>query len=133
MRAKSTGILCVSAVLLLSGCATWSNASVERAPTAPMTSSGSATAMVVDPASVLILEQDITDRPYTVVADIEVTVNKTTIFHPDPTPAMIDTKLREEAAKLGANAVILVRYGSVGVSLMSWGTLEGKGRAVVVK
>jgi uncharacterized protein YbjQ (UPF0145 family) len=39
--------------------------------------------------------------------------------------------LRAEAAKLGADAVIQVRYGNVGVSLMSWGSLDGKGRAIV--
>lgn len=67
------------------------------------------------------------------LADIEATVNKTTIFHDDPTPQLVNEKLREEAAKLGADAVILVRYGTVGVSLMSWGSLDGKGRAVVFK
>lgn len=31
---------------------------------------------------------------------------------------------------MGADAVALVRYGDVGISMMSWGSLEGKGRAV---
>ena len=75
-------------------------------------------------------KDDITDRPYEVLGDINTTVNKTTIFHPDPTEALVDVKLREEAAKLGADAVILARYGTVGVAFMSWGSLDGNGRAV---
>ncbi len=59
------------------------------------------------------------------------TVNKTTLFHPDPTPELVDQKLRDKAAELGADAVILVRYGTVGVSLISWGSLDGKGRAII--
>ena len=39
-----------------------------------------------------------------------------------PRTAMID---------FGADAVIFVRYGTVGVSFMSWGSLNGKGRAIV--
>lgn len=43
---------------------------------------------------------------------------------------MVDQKLREQAYELGADAVVLARYGTVGVSFMSWGSLDGKGRAV---
>ncbi len=79
---------------------------------------------------ILVTEGDITDRKYKVVGDLKVTVNKTTIFHADPTRELVAKKLREEAAKLGADAVIIVRYGSVGVSFFSWGSLDGRGRAV---
>jgi len=79
---------------------------------------------------VLVTERDITDRKYRVLGDIDVTVNKTTIFHPDPTRELVNQKLQEEAAAIGADAVILVRYGTVGVSFFSWGSLDGKGRAV---
>ena len=58
------------------------------------------------------------------------TVNKTTIFNADPTPEMVNEKLREKAADMGADAVVLVRYGKGGISALSWGSLEGKGRAV---
>ena len=81
-------------------------------------------------SEIIVTEEDITDRPYRVLGDINVTVNKTTIFSPDPTPALVNEELREEAYDLGADAVVLVRYGSVGVSMMSWGSLDGKGRAV---
>jgi hypothetical protein len=111
----------------LGGCASWSTSSVE--PPAG-TASPQAAAVKSDPAKIVITETDITDRPYTVLGDISVTVNKTTLFHPDPTKEMVAAKLREEAAGLGADAVVLVRYGTVGVGFMSWGSLDGKGRAV---
>ena len=34
-------------------------------------------------------------QAYDVLGDLEVTVNKTMVFFPDPTPADIDAKLRE--------------------------------------
>jgi len=55
------------------------------------------------------------------------------LFHADPTKEMVNKKLKEEAAKLGADAVTHVRYGTVGISMMSWGRLDGKGRAVQFK
>jgi predicted metal-dependent phosphotriesterase family hydrolase len=79
---------------------------------------------------IILTETDITDKKYESLAELEVNVNKTTIFHADPTKEDVNKKLKEEAAKLGADAVVLVRYGTVGVSLMSWGSLNGKGRAV---
>ena len=38
---------------------------------------------------------------------IEVTVNKTTAFHPDPTKEIVDLALQEKAAAIGADAVII--------------------------
>lgn len=114
----------IAVLLAVSGCATWSTSSVEPAATA------TTPAATKDPASIIVTKDDITDRPYEVLGDINVTVNKTTIFHPDPTEALVDANLREEAAKLGADAVILVRYGTVGIAFMSWGSLDGNGRAV---
>ncbi|MEO4044572.1 hypothetical protein AAFN47_23460 [Hoeflea sp. CAU 1731] len=58
------------------------------------------------------------------------TVRKTTILNADPTEAQVQEQLRKKAAQMGADAVILVRYGTVGIGLNSWGVLEGKGRAV---
>ena len=81
-------------------------------------------------SSILVTEEDILDREYTSLGDIEVSVSKTTIFNKDPSNEKIDEELKREAAKLGADAVILVRYGTVGVSAFSWGKLDGKGRAI---
>lgn len=113
-----------ASTLFLGGCATWSTAQVDRVRP------DEAAARVVLPERVALSEGDITDRKYAVIGDIAVTVNKTTVFHDDPTREQVDGKLREEAAALGADAVIFVRYGTVGMSMMSWGSLDGKGRAV---
>jgi uncharacterized protein YbjQ (UPF0145 family) len=109
----------------VSGCATWSHGSVER--TEPQ---AAAVRAPTSPAKITLTEADITNRRYTALGDITVTVNKTTVFHADPTREHVNEKLRERAAELGADAVILVRYGKTGVGLMSWGSLEGKGRAI---
>jgi uncharacterized protein YbjQ (UPF0145 family) len=133
----------LGATFLLGACSTWSHSEVR-----PTTSAGEGQAISqsesqsaalpapaeavvkTDPAAVIVTKEDITDRTYESLGDIKVTVNKTTLFHPDPTPALVDVELKEEAAKLGADAVVLVRYGTVGVSLFSWGSLDGQGRAV---
>ncbi|RVU39169.1 hypothetical protein EOI86_07935 [Hwanghaeella grinnelliae] len=133
-------IVLVSTALLLTGCATWSSTSVDK-PDAPAkqqvsttqqasTTAGAETTATKAPEDIIVTDEDITDRAYESLGDITATVNKTTIFNADPTPEMVEVELREKAAELGADAVVLVRYGNAGVSLFSWGSLEGKGRAV---
>ena len=122
-------ILLISAMLVFGGCATWSTSSVTEGNNVKVDTT--ATAVQKLPQNILVTETDITDRKYKVLGDIEVTVRKTTIFNKDPTNEQVNEKLKEEAAKLGADAVILVRYGTVGISLLSWGALNGKGRAIV--
>jgi len=116
--------LLMFSIFILSGCATWSHSSVEKH------SDIGKNIVKTDAKKIIISKEDITDRPYTILADITAVVNKTTAFHANPTPELVNEKLKQEAAKLGADAVILVRYGKEGVSLMSWGSLEGKGRAI---
>lgn len=77
-----------------------------------------------------LIEGDVVDKPYKSLGDVSVTVNKVTIFNADPTREMVNQRLRSEAAQLGADAVIQVRYGTVGISPLSWGSLDGKGRAI---
>jgi uncharacterized protein YbjQ (UPF0145 family) len=115
----------LSLSLLMGGCATWSVANVDGQPPDATKHAGK-TAL----ADIRMVEGDITDRAYTPVGDISATVNKTTVFHANPTPELVAEKLRAEAFRLGADAVIFITYGKVGVSMMSWGSLEGKGRAV---
>ena len=85
---------------------------------------------ITHPDNIIITKDDITGRPYEVIEDIKSSFSKTTLFHEDPTTAHIDSKLKYRASQLGADAVIFVRYGTVGVSIASWGTLEGSGRAI---
>jgi hypothetical protein len=60
----------------LGGCATWSQTSVKPS----MDNAGAATAARTAPKTadqIMLSENDITDRPYAVLGDIKVTVNKT--------------------------------------------------------
>lgn len=124
-----TFLIVLASALAITGCATWSTTTVKPSDTKWSQSQATLTSKKL-PHEIIITEKDITDRPYTTLGDINVTVNKTTIFHPDPTPELVNAKLQEEASKIGADAVVLVRYGTVGISMMSWGSLDGKGRAV---
>jgi len=114
--------------ILLTGCATWSHGELKK--------DGKPVQATVDekdrvaPEKIQIVEGDILDRKYEVLGELAVVVNKTTIFNADLTKEMVNKKLQESASIAGADAVIQVRYGTVGVSLTSWGSLEGKGRAV---
>jgi hypothetical protein len=119
------GILLFLYFFALSGCATWGSASMDK----PEGSSQKVYAPTRS-QNIFISSVDITERKYEVIGDIMATVNKTTAFHPNPTEAMVNEKLKEKAAEVGADAVILVRYGKMGVSLWSYGSLEGKGRAI---
>ena len=94
----------------------------------PTTAPAGRTATPVD--KIQIVEGDVTDRSYKSLGDVSATVNKTTLFNADPTREMVNNRLKAEAAKLGADAVIQVRYGTVGMGLVSWGSLDGKGRAI---
>ena len=115
--------LCLAAVV--TGCGHRSSAEIATADPA-----GTKRYANVHPASVVVTEDDITDRRYVSLGDISVTVSKNTIFDSDPTNAQAKQKLREAAGEMGANAVVFARYGTVGISFWSWGTLEAKGRAV---
>ena len=114
----------VSALLLLGACADgWATSNVARTAEPPRAARPA--------AEIEIFEGDVTDRPYKSLGDVSVTVNKVTLFNADPTREMVNQRLRNEASKLGADAVIQVRYGTVGISPLSWGSLDGKGRAIV--
>lgn len=125
-----TYLCLLAAFAVLSGCGTRSSESVTPAAGA-QPAAATAAVKPTDPASIIVTMGDITDRPYRSLGDISVTVSEWAIFDTDPTPAKVDEALREKAAQLGANAVILVRYGTVGVGAFSWGKLDGSGRAVV--
>jgi hypothetical protein len=117
-------VIAVGLVATLGACADgWSTANV-----APQAAAAGRAPTPVD--KIQVIEGDVTDKPYKSLGDVSVTVNKTTLFNADPTREMVDQRLRTQAAKLGADAVIQVRYGTVGISALSWGSLDGKGRAI---
>ena len=119
--------ICFS-IVVLTGCATWSH--TEATKDGKPVEISTASEQQKNPDDIILSKEDITDKNYSVIAELEVVVNKTTIFHKDPTREMVDRKLQEDAAKLGADAVIQIRYGTVGISIVSWGSLDAKGRAV---
>ena len=43
---------------------------------------------------------------------------------------LVKEKLQEKAASMGADAVVMVQYGEVGMSLMSYGKIDGRGKAI---
>jgi basic membrane lipoprotein Med (substrate-binding protein (PBP1-ABC) superfamily) len=99
--------------------------------TTQVTPTAAAAGRAATPADkIQIFEGDITDRPYKSLGDVSATVNKVSIMNADPTREMVNARLKTEAAKLGADAVIQVRYGTVGMAALSWGALDGKGRAI---
>lgn len=124
LRSALRVVLAIGATGLLAACADgWATTSV-----APRPGASGRTVTPVD--KIQILEGDVTERPYKSLGDISVTVNKVSIFNADPTREMVNQRMRAEAAKLGADAVIHARYGTTGISALSWGSLDGKGRAI---
>jgi len=123
-------------IALLGACATqnWSTAQVTPAgqSTQPTSVSDSTTqtAYAVNSSGIELVEGDLQGRRYEVLGEVSVTLNKLTIFHPDPTREQAAQRLREEAAKLGADAVINVEIGEVGLGLLSWATRDARGQAI---
>ena len=116
--------MAMSAIALLGGCADgWATTQVS-----PKAAAAGRVATPVD--KIQVLEGDVADRPYKSLGDVSVTVNKVSVFNADPTREMVNQRMRTEAAKLGADAVIQARYGTTGISALSWGSLDGKGRAI---
>ena len=115
--------LIVAVALALAGCATWTQSTVEGG-------SEVAAAHKTPIDKIAVIEGSFKDRKYQTLGEIQVTVNKTTIFNADPTPAAVNQALREKASEMGADAVVHVRYGTVGMSLFSWGSLRGEGEAI---
>jgi hypothetical protein len=70
------------------------------------------------------------DFPYRAVRELKAKCEASHAFMPAPTEIEINAKLRGMAAKVGANAVIDVRYNS-GISITSWKSMTGTGMAVV--
>ena len=118
-------ILVLSLVLIVSGCATWSTSDVSMTA-----KSKQMTLKETEAEKIIITTKDIKNKPYTKLADLEVTVNKSTAFHPNPTKEKVNEALREEAGEIGANAVIFVKYGEVKPTLFSWGSRKGSGDAI---
>lgn len=89
--------------------------------------------VVNEDVGVPVFPTDISDRPYTVVGEIETNVRKATVFSKAPSQAKIYKELWERAEKIGADAVVNARYGDSRVTAMSWGASKATGTAVKFK
>ncbi len=72
------------------------------------------------------------DRPYKVIGQVTARVTAATLFSKTPTIEDVNFKLKEEALKKGANAVINTQYNR-GISMTSWKALTAQGTAVMAE
>lgn len=89
--------------------------------------------LVNEAVGVPVFPDDITDRPYDVVGEVEAGVRKATIFSKAASEAKIYKELWERAEKLGADAVINAKYGKSHVTALSWGSTSATGTAIKFK
>ncbi len=111
-------------ILMVAGCSnSWETSNLDpqhrKAPISP-----------IQAASVALSSEPYDPNVHEKIADLKVTVNKTTAFHPEPTVALVEERLRTDAAKLGASKVVNVEISDSQVSFVSWGTRRGSGVAV---
>lgn len=124
-------ITLVAATLALAACEVRDGAhtqveSPKTAAAGPTFSKGPAP---VTAAAVQIIEGG-TTRTHTVIGPLKLTVGKLTAFHPNPTRELALERLREEAAKLGANGVINASVSEIQITPFSWGARIATGTAV---
>jgi len=73
---------------------------------------------------------DLNNGRFEVVGPVKATIGKVTAFHPQPTVAQGEQKLRVEAAELGADGVINAKVSDVTICALSWGCRILSGTAV---
>jgi hypothetical protein len=72
---------------------------------------------------------DVAGRSYDDLGTVKAVVKKRTAFHKSPTREQANIVLGYEAKKLGADAVIDVKYDT-GIAFDSWGKMEAIGTAI---
>ncbi|RYE67389.1 MAG: heavy metal-binding domain-containing protein [Rhizobiaceae bacterium] len=87
-------------------------------------------AIVNEDVGVPVFPYDITDRPYSVIGEVEAGVRKATVFSKSPSQEKIYRELWERASKLGADAVVNAKYGDAHVTAFSWGKANATGTAI---
>jgi len=80
-------------------------------------------------APVIITEGAITNKKYTKLAILEISVEKTHKIYADPPKTLVNNLLIEKARILKADAVINVKYEQ-GMSWSTYGYLNAKGLAI---
>jgi hypothetical protein len=72
------------------------------------------------------------EQPHKVIGEITAKVSKGSLLSKSPTIEDVNFKLQEQASKIGANAVVNVKYNR-GMSLMSYEVLKAVGTAIIVE
>jgi uncharacterized protein YbjQ (UPF0145 family) len=86
--------------------------------------------MVNEDVGVPVFAYDITDRPYKVLGEVKAGVRKATVFSKEASQAKIYRELWERGEKMGADAVILAKYGDSHITAFSWGKTNATGTAI---
>jgi len=79
----------------------------------------------------LITPGDVTGS-YTELGVIKASVKKLTVFNENPTTDDVNVKLEQVAKKVGADAVVRVKYTG-GATWDSWGAMNAEGVAIKFK
>lgn len=119
---KTRNLLAVGCSLALLGCTNWETSSV--APSEVVNQGNAFSAK-----SIQLSAEPLDPARYVKISDLAVSVNKATVFNPDPTVSAVESKLQQEAYQLGATDVFEVRITDIGVSMLSYGTRKGFGVA----
>lgn len=118
-----TFVLLLAAGLTLGACSeTWNTTNLE-----PTAKKAEVTQTMVEDVTLTSAKFDA--EGWEKLANLDVTVNKTTAFHPEPTTDAVKAKLKLDAAKLNATKVFEVEVSDVQISALSWGTRKGTGIA----
>jgi hypothetical protein len=59
---------------------------------------------------IILSEQDLPQQRYVKLGEVRGSAFHTSVFMKVPMRAQLNAQLREQAAKLGANAVVLIKY-----------------------
>lgn len=78
----------------------------------------------------IITEGDIADRPYDELGRVTANRGRGTFFDRQPTRETVNIRLTEAARRMGADAVVRVRYSARSTSAMSWGGMQADGVAI---
>ena len=78
----------------------------------------------------IITEGDIIDRPYAELGPVRTTRGRGTLFDRQPTRDTVNIRLTEQARRMGADAVVRVRYTVRSASAFSWGGMQAEGVAI---
>ena len=78
----------------------------------------------------IITEGDIADRPYDEIGSVTANRGRGTLFDRQPTRDTVNLRLTDVARRMGADAVVRVRYTVRSPSPMSWGGMQADGMAI---